>query len=322
MKKIVSPLMWILIGLIFVALGVLSLTAFYPANQELATWKAPRLPQDLDAYLQKEETFIHPKVGTEKTIVWASVNKTKTPFSLVYLHGFSATRREVSPVVEDLGSKLHSNVFFTRLQGHGLTVQDFDQTSALEWVHDANEALEIGKRLGEKVILIGTSTGAPLALHLASQKDPMIAAMILISANFRPHRSESILSAGPLGVPLTKLLIGKDGFTWKPRNPENAYFWTTTFPAGALHALMELLKYTNRIDLHAIKVPSLWIYTHHDKVVNTDLIQERFQEIGSPVKQIVDTEAPNHVLAGTITSPGENTKVESLMLEFLTKSLH
>ncbi|MGZ3796083.1 MAG: alpha/beta hydrolase [Pseudobdellovibrionaceae bacterium] len=321
MNKLLPTLKWTLIGFLLIAAGTLTLTIFYPANPELATWTPPRLPQNLEVYLQAEEALIHPKPGTEKGIIWNSIQKNKTPYSLVYLHGFSATRREVSPVVEDLGSKFHSNIFFTRLHGHGLGVKDFDQASALEWVQDANEALEIGKRLGEKVILIGTSTGVPLALHLASQKDPAIAALVLISANFRPYRGESILSAGPLGEFITELLIGKEGYSWHPRSPENAYFWTTTFPPGAIHTLMELLKYANKIDLHSIEIPSLWIYTHKDTVVNTELIQEKFQTMGSRKKKIVDTGAPSHVLAGAIVNPGETEKVESLALDFLTSSL-
>jgi hypothetical protein len=54
------------------------------------------LPDDLDNYLAASEArFTDIRPGTEKTIVWANPSeKDKTPVSIVYLHGFSATRQE------------------------------------------------------------------------------------------------------------------------------------------------------------------------------------------------------------------------------------
>ena len=52
--------------------------------------------------------------GTEKTVVWAdSTSRSSTPLSLVYLHGFSATRQEVYPLAEELARSLGANLFLT-----------------------------------------------------------------------------------------------------------------------------------------------------------------------------------------------------------------
>ena len=307
--------------LLMTSVVALALTAFYPLNKNLVNWTTPEIPADIDAYLQKSEEPLHPKLGTEKAILWATPEKKKTAIAFVYIHGFSATRHEISPVMEDLSAKFHANIFFTRLQGHGLGVKDFDQASAVHWIADANEALAIGKRLGDKVVLVGTSTGVPLILHLLNHEDPALTGAVFISANFRPHRLESVLSGGLLGPFVTRLALGEKGYSWKPKNPEQEYYWTTTYPPGAIHQLMELLKYANSIDLSRIRIPSLWIYTHNDKVVNTDLIQEKFQEIGSVHKKIVDTGARSHVLAGAITNPSETGKAEDLIQEFLTENV-
>ena len=90
---------------------------------------AQRVPTELThipAYLAQEEsavTGIH--ANTEKRVVWAvgdGIDSTphRTPKSVVYLHGFSATRQETAPFSETLARALGANLFETRLAGHGL----------------------------------------------------------------------------------------------------------------------------------------------------------------------------------------------------------
>ena len=125
------------------------------------TVRSVQLPKDLNHYLnQSESRFSNIREGLNKEILWASVEETQTEYSIVYLHGFSASRQEISPVMEKVADALGANLFFTRLSGHGQTTEALSESTPKEWFQDATEALEIGKRLGEKVILVGTSTGA------------------------------------------------------------------------------------------------------------------------------------------------------------------
>ncbi|HIL45075.1 MAG TPA: hypothetical protein EYG37_02490, partial [Candidatus Thioglobus sp.] len=50
----------------------------------------------------KENEVLNIRPDTEKKIIWASNNNQKTKTSLVFIHGFSATRFELSPVIEML----------------------------------------------------------------------------------------------------------------------------------------------------------------------------------------------------------------------------
>lgn len=83
---------------------------------------AVRLPAALDSYLALSEAAHPDRVpGTEKAIVWAdSRRREPTDLTVVYLRGFSATRRETWPLAERLASGLGANLFYTRLRGHGL----------------------------------------------------------------------------------------------------------------------------------------------------------------------------------------------------------
>ena len=133
-----------------------------------------RVAAELDAWLTEQESAVADVVpGTAKTILWADEEPggRRTDIALVYLHGFSATRRELSPTIERVGEELGANVFFTRLAGHGRTAEALGQATVEDWKADVREAWEIERRIGERVEVIGTSTGASLALWLATQEE-------------------------------------------------------------------------------------------------------------------------------------------------------
>src|SRR5262249_45000757 len=133
---------------------------------------------DLEAYITaREDSVAGVKPAARKGIRWRDANhKTRTPIAIVYLHGFSATRAELSPVVEHAADSLGANVFFTRLAAHGrVDGEGFASVSPQQWIDDAREALAIGRRLGDRVVVIGTSTGALLAMELAAESHDTLA---------------------------------------------------------------------------------------------------------------------------------------------------
>ena len=109
-----------------------------------------------------EKRFQNLRPNIEKKIIWSDKPSNKTKISLVFIHGFSATRAELSPVIEMLGKELNANIFFTRLKGHGLDGQSLAEASFDDWMIDTKEAIDIGNVIGDKLILIGCSTGCSL----------------------------------------------------------------------------------------------------------------------------------------------------------------
>ena len=61
-----------------------------------------------------------------------------------------------------LGKELNANIFFTRLRGHGLDGEALAEATFDDWMIDTNEAIDIGNAIGDKLILIGCSTGCSL----------------------------------------------------------------------------------------------------------------------------------------------------------------
>ena len=170
------------------------------------------LPDDLDAYLLASESrFAGLTPGTEKVIRWADASeRAVTPWSVVYLHGFSASRQETAPLADSVAAHLGANLFYTRLTGHGLP----------------GEALAIGRRLGERVLVVGTSTGGTLASWLATDPDwaASIGAMVLISPNFGPRDPRSDMLLWPWGRQLARAVIG-EWRSWDPVNERQEEFW-------------------------------------------------------------------------------------------------
>ena len=127
--------------------------------------------------------------------------RTRTPLAVVYLHGFSATRQETAPFSARLARALGANLFEARLRGHGRSEAAMAEGTVEAWLEDGVEALAIGRRLGERVVLVGCSTGAALATWmLANGHDQDVAGLVLFSPNFGTrHRGASLLT-GPWGT--------------------------------------------------------------------------------------------------------------------------
>jgi alpha-beta hydrolase superfamily lysophospholipase len=312
----------IILAVCLVALAVLSgpLFPFAPRSSDIADVVA-RVP-DIELYLSRREAqHAEVKPGLAKTILWSDpAARSRTPLSLVYIHGFSASRQDIAPVVETLASTLGANAFLTRLAAHGRTTSaEFATVTAQDWLDDAREALAIGRRIGDRVILIGISTGALLATMVALEDNSSdIAALVLLSPNFAIRDWRGQFISGPLGRVLARLVVGKE-YSFHPDSAGHAEFWTTHYPSQGIVALMDLLNHARSIHLGTLKMPILIIYTDQDVVVDTAAIQDRFDEIQGPAKLIIDLpEASRHELTGDALAPETVRPVIQSILKFLT----
>ncbi len=277
---------------------------------------------DLDAHLAAEEAKVAKlKPDLAKAIVWASPAKKRTPLSIVYIHGFSASRGEFSPVFENVAKELGANVYFTRLAAHGLddAGESFATLTAQALMDDAREALAIGRRIGERVILVGMSTGAALTLELIAENKSAsdIAAHVMISPNYCPADSRARFLSGPLGRTLARFAIGTHR-SFKPANDAHRYYWTSSYRSEGVAAMMDLVNAVDRMDLSQIRVPTMTLYSKKDSVVSVPLIESKHAEIGAGLKKIVDLpEAEGHLVAGDAVAPQATKAAEREILAFI-----
>jgi alpha-beta hydrolase superfamily lysophospholipase len=320
-RRACGPLI-IAVALLAVAAVSGPLFPFQPVRSDIAN--AVEKAGDLDGYLRESEAR-HSRVRRDlaKGMVWSDpATRGKTPLALVYLHGFSASRRDISPVVEILSQKLAANAYFARLAAHGRTTADeFATVTPQDWLNDAREALAIGRRIGDRVILIGTSTGALLATMAALEDQSGIAALVLLSPNFAIRDWRAKYISGPMGVWIARLLIGKE-YSFRPVTSGHADFWTTRYPSEAIVALMSLVNSARSLPLAALKAPTLIIYTSKDAVVDPKAIRARFAEIRAHSKLLVDLpEATRHELTGNALAPATVGPVIGQIVKFLSATV-
>jgi alpha-beta hydrolase superfamily lysophospholipase len=312
----------IAIALLAVAAGSGPLFPFLPSRSDVSD--TVERAADLDDYLRESEAR-HSRVRRDlaKGILWNDpATRGKTPLALAYLHGFSASRRDISPVIETLAHKLGANAYFARLAAHGRTTADeFATVTPQDWLNDAREALAIGRRIGDRVILVGISTGALLATMAALEEQSSIAALVLLSPNFAIQDWRAKYISGPMGPWLAQLLIGEE-YSFRPVTSGHADFWTSRYPSEGIVALMNLVNSARSLEVGKLKVPTLIIYTSKDTVVDPKAIRDRFAEIQAEHKLLVDLpEATRHELTGNALAPATVRPVIEQISRFLSTTV-
>jgi len=289
-----------------------------PALAEVA------VPEDLDAWLAQSERQAADRYGlvpgTEKRITWFGERK-QTPYSVLYLHGFSATRQETAPLAELVASQLGANLFETRLTGHGRERDWLTGVRAEDWLRDAVEALTISARLGERVIVIGTSTGATLAAAMIGH--PLmdaVDALVMVSPNFAPRDAGAAWLTRPAGPLLARLLVG-DTRSWQPHNERQALYWSTTYPTASAVEMMRLVDLANRQLPDGISQRLLMFYSSEDTVISHSEALSVFERTGAPQKAAIEIKDPGdpsrHVLAGDVLSKQKTSPIANNIVAFI-----
>jgi pimeloyl-ACP methyl ester carboxylesterase len=85
---------------------------------------------------EREATFDDIVPGAEARVIWAGEPGEVTRWTVLYLHGFSASSEEIRPVPDHVAAALGANLVFNRLPGHGRTAQAMGEATAVEWIDD------------------------------------------------------------------------------------------------------------------------------------------------------------------------------------------
>ena len=285
-----------------------------------------QVPVDVDRYVQASESRIAGLVpGTEKQIVrHPDAGGKKTPLAIVYFHGFTASRQELSPVPQELARRLGANLFLTRLSGHGIPGDALGAVTVEDWMRDAVEAMQIGRALGERVLVIGTSTGGTLATWLAaSDYAEDLQGVVLMSPNFGPSDPRADILTWPWGEQIAELVQGEYR-SWKPVNEGHARYWTTRYPTRALVTMMSLVELVREQGLAGVRAPLLVMYSPQDRLIDTGRIIDAANSLDPDRVTLVSVEDPDkshlHVLAGDILAPATSPLVLETIERFARRT--
>jgi alpha-beta hydrolase superfamily lysophospholipase len=239
-------------------------------------------------------------------------------FAFTYIHGFSSSRQEISPVVEDLAKFYAAPAYFVRLTGHGLDDHgaSLGEAQCLDWMNDTDRAVSNGKVEGRDLIVVGTSFGGLLASFAALEHAEKIKALILLSPLFDTFDPRTKFLTGPFGKFWAKLAIGEYR-EYKTLSDIHRKIATSRYPSRVIPELMKCVNYIRGADFSKIKIPLLLFYTEQDDVVSVSAIKKRFQEFGSSRKLLVPVPNAGHVLTGQIFEPQTIPFVEDEIQKFL-----
>jgi esterase/lipase len=260
-----------------------------------------------------ENTVKGIKPDNQARIIWAdSSKKEKTKIAFLYLHGFSASQAEGDPVHKDLAKKYNANLYLSRLAEHGIERGDSTMISltAGEYEASAERALVIAKKLGNEVIVMGTSAGGALTLYLAS-RHPEIKAIVLYSPCVKLFDATAMILDKPWGLQIARLVSGGPMKKFESESPVHANYWQLNYRIEALVALQNLVSNTMKPEVFSkIKCPVFLGYyykneTEQDNTVSVPAMLKMFRELGTPAElkqKKAFPEAGAHVIASYIRS--------------------
>jgi carboxylesterase len=228
------------------------------------------------------------------------------PIGILLLHGLTATTAEVRPLAERLRQAGYT-VAGPLLPGHGTTPEALNETTWHDWAWEAQLGYEHLATLCDHVFVGGESTGAALALYLAS-KQPAIAGVLAYAPAIKLamafHDLARLYVAAPLVDAIPKENVGGNAL-WQG------------YKVNPLQAVMELVRLGReaRRRLPQIQQPVLVMQGRHDRTIAPDSGELVYAGVGSAVKELHWLENSGHI----ILLEAELEQIINTTLAFLTR---
>ena len=207
---------------------------------------------------------------------------------IVVIHGFTGTPATVASLGEYL-DRCGYNVEGPCLTGHGTRLEDMNRVSYLDWVRDAEIALETLKKRCKTTFLAGLSMGGALAMYLAQRRSD-VAGLVLINHAVLLNPDWRLAF-----VPLLKWLIpsvpGNPSDIKDPDAP-NVHYKDNSLKG--LHELIRLMAAV-RSGFGDIHQPTLILKSREDHVIPVRSAEMTFEKISSHDKNLIWLENSYHV---------------------------
>lgn len=267
--------------------------------------------------------------GTQARIIWAGEEGAQTDTVVLYVHGFSATSEEIRPVPDRVAETLGANLIFARLPGHGRTGATMAEPRAGDWLDEVAVMLRLARGIGERIVVIGTSTGGTLASWAATDPEMArdVAAMVLISPNYVVANPAGALVEWPSARTWVPWIAGAER-SFEPINEGHGTYWTTRYPTEATVTLGTLLREARARDYSGVTIPALFLFSDADQVISAPAVRDFAEAWGGdatliPVAVPEDGGDPfNHVIAGDILSPALTDRIVADITDWLRDTLN
>ena len=209
---------------------------------------------------------------------------------ILFIHGFTSSPFEMKPLSKYLMK--HKYTFsIPLLKGHGTSPGDLVDCRWYEWFEQVKEALFEMRKRCKKIIVIGQSTGASLALHLAAHYQ-VEGVAALAPALILKEKKLKLLPVAAMFRRYQNKPNGPDISDEEARKKAVTYDKT---PLKTVRELLDLYKHL-KVDLPDIYTPVLLIHSEQDHVVDIKGAEYIYEKISSEDKQFLKLKNSFHVL--------------------------
>jgi esterase/lipase len=206
---------------------------------------------------------------------------------VVLSHGYMAAPAEVRTLAEYLAGRGYW-VYAPRLRGHGTAPEDLARRSYQDWIYSMEEGYLLMRNLCRKVVLGGFSTGAALALELASRTSGTgdVIGIFAVSTPLRLQYLGSKLApvVDTWNKIMEKVHLGDAKREFVENQPENPHINYMRNPIAGVRELERLMGVLEP-KLADVQVPALVIQSSRDPVVNPSGSMRVFELLGSEDKR-------------------------------------
>ncbi len=293
------------------------------------TYTQQVLPETFkEFYAQKlkksKELNVRPK-NEERFIQYAD----KTPITILYIHGYGASRAEGELVVDRISKELKANTYYLRLPGHGTNVEDQARVSGKDHLDEVITTLKMMQKLGDKVIVIGTSMGGMIATYIAASNPELIDALVLVSpayryAGFFPKTATFY----PVFKLITTVMERKPTAPIPPDKDNWSLYWYPNQYMRSMRQIYQLQSLVSNESVYRnVAQPVMLLYyykdeNNQDKAASVDGMKEAYELFNNgkpnPMSRKEPQSVGGHVLTSKYTdTPPDYDKVTNETLDFI-----
>ena len=236
------------------------------------------------------------------------------PIGVLLVHGYTATTSEVRPLARFLYAHGYT-VAGPLLPGHNTTPEDANRFRWRDWVRCVEIAYRELAAKCSRVIVGGESTGALLALHLASEH-PEVAAVLSFAPALRLTLHRRDVAKLYLFAPFMPYVAKQQRAPALSSGGDDLW---RGYPVAPLRGTIELLRLQRAVRprLPGVRQPILVVQGRNDPTVHPSAPEIIYREVSSTVKELHWCDRSAH----KVILDDERDQVFAWTLAFIEKAL-
>lgn len=219
---------------------------------------------------------------------------------VLLIHGYMAAPEEMKQFASYLRSRSYS-VYVPRLKGHGTAPEDLAQTTYDQWIESVEEAYIVLRHSCSKIIIGGFSTGAGLALEVATRVGDIKAVFAVAPPmRLKDLGSYFVPAIDTWNAMIKKIHLDAIAKEFVENHPENPHINYIRNPIAGVRQLEKLMDQLAQ-KLPSVNIPTLVVQSRKDPVVNPSGTLKMFEKLGSKIKEYYIFDYERH---GIMLGPG------------------